>query len=99
MILYSDISSRKIVINYLFDYNKKLIQDKLYDPQLLYWQIENSMLLKQMGLNFNFIKKKIDERNKTYHKYETLMSQMTYRLVKHGKLAPLKEISRPIDES
>ena len=62
------------------------------------WQIENSLLLKQMGLNFSFIKKKMEEQNKHYYKYDNFISQLSYRLEKHGQLAPLKEISRPINE-
>ena len=98
MIQYGKLSSIKEPIAFLFDYSKFLIKEKLYDPQIMNWQIENSLLLKQMGLNFSFIKKKMEEQNKHYYKYDNLISQLSYRLEKHGQLAPLKEISRPINE-
>ena len=98
MIQYGKLSSIKEPIAFLFDYSKFLIKEKLYDPQIMNWQIENSLLLKQMGLNFSFIKKKMEEQNKHYYKYDNFISQLSYRLEKHGQLAPLKEISRPINE-
>lgn len=98
MISYENIAKLKGPIAYLFDYSKLLIHLKLYDPQILNWQIENSLLLKQMGLNFSFIKSKIEEQNKHYYKYENIISQMSYRLEKHGQLAPLRDISRKIDD-
>ncbi len=83
---------------FLFDYSKLLIKEKLYDPQILYWQIEHSSLLKSFGLNFSFLKKKMEEKNKKYYKYDTFMNQLTYRLEKHGQLAPIKEIAKHLTE-
>lgn len=40
----------------------------------------------------------MEEINKHYYKYDVFMNQMSYRLEKHGQLAPLKEISRPMTE-
>ena len=40
----------------------------------------------------------MEEQNKHYYKQDNFISQLSYRLEKHGQLAPLKEISRPINE-
>jgi hypothetical protein len=44
-------------IEFLYDYSKYLIKHKCYDEKVLNWMVENSHLLKHMGLDFNFIKK------------------------------------------
>jgi hypothetical protein len=44
-------------IEFLYDYSKYLIKNKLYDEKVLNWMVENSHLLKHMGLDFNFVKK------------------------------------------
>ena len=51
IITYSNIKEGSSY-EFLFDYSKLLIKEKLYDPQILYWQIEYSSLLKPFGLNF-----------------------------------------------
>jgi hypothetical protein len=43
-------------IEFLFDYSKILSKKNLYDKDILYWQIENSALLKPMGVDMEFIK-------------------------------------------
>ena len=43
-------------IEFLFDYSKFLCKKKHYDPDILQWQIENSNLLKPMGVDVNSIK-------------------------------------------
>jgi hypothetical protein len=43
-------------INYLFDYSEYMIKNRKYDDKILNWQIENSYLLKPMGLDFQFLK-------------------------------------------
>ncbi len=97
IITYSNIKEGSSY-EFLFDYSKLLIKEKLYDPQILYWQIEYSSLLKSFGLNFSFLKKKMEEKNKKYYKYDTFMNQLTYRLEKHGQLAPIKEIAKHLTE-
>ena len=97
IITYSNIKEGSSY-EFLFDYSKLLIKEKLYDPQILYWQIEYSSLLKPFGLNFSFLKKKMEEKNKKYYKYDTFMNQITYRLEKHGQLAPIKEIAKHLTE-
>jgi hypothetical protein len=52
-------------INFLFDYSKYLITTNKYDDKIINWQVENSMLLKPMGLDFAFIKK---VRKRIYYK-------------------------------
>ena len=54
-------------------------------------------MLQKSGLNFQFLKKKIDEQNKNYYKSENFINNMTYRLEKHGALAPSKEIAKFIN--
>ena len=93
---YSNINSNNS-IKYLFDYSDFLTEKNLYDPQILNWQIENRFLLQKSGLNFQFLKKKIDEQNKNYYKSENFINNMTYRLEKHGALAPSKEIAKFIN--
>ena len=93
---YSNINSNNS-IKYLFDYSDFLTEKNLYDPQILNWQIENRILLQKSGLNFDFLKKKIDEQNKYYYKSENFINNMTYRLEKHGALAPSKEIAKFIN--
>ena len=97
IISYNQIKE-KTSLEFLFDYSKVLIKEKLFDPQILYWQIEYSTLLKPLGLNFSFLKKKMEEKNKKYYKYDTLINQITYRLEKHGQLAPIKEIAKHLTE-
>jgi hypothetical protein len=64
-------------INYLIDYSTFLIKNKLFDEKILNWQVENSSLLKPLGLDFQFLKKKLEETNKNYYKYEVLMNQIS----------------------
>ena len=93
---YQNINPNKS-IKYLFDYSDFLTEKNLYDPQILNWQIENRILLQKSGLNFQFLKKKIEEQNKNYYKSENFINNMTYRLEKHGVLAPSKEIAKFIN--
>ena len=97
IISYNQIKE-KTSLEFLFDYSKVLIKEKLFDPQILYWQIEYSTLLEPLGLNFSYLKKKMEEKNKKYYKYDTLINQITYRLEKHGQLAPIKEIAKHLTE-
>ena len=43
-------------IEYLYDYSKFLNKHQLYDPKILQWQVENSSLLKPMGVDVGKIK-------------------------------------------
>ncbi len=61
----------------MFDYSEFLIKNKKYDEKILNWQAENSLLLKPLGLDMAFLKKKMEEKNKKYYKYDSLMHQIS----------------------
>jgi hypothetical protein len=86
-------------LNFLFDYSKYLIENRKYDQKIAYWQVENSFILKKFGLDTEFLKSMLEVNNKKYYKFENLMNQISYRLEKHGKLAPTREIGRKINEN
>ena len=67
-------------INYMIEYSKFLIENKKYDDKIMNWQIENSVLLQPLGLNYEFLKKKIKEKNQDYYKYPNLMSQISCKI-------------------
>ncbi len=64
-------------INFMNEYSKFLIKNKKYDEKIINWQIENSELLTPLGLDYEFLKKKIKEKNKEYYKYPNLISQIS----------------------
>lgn len=68
-------------IQYMFDYSEFLIKNNQYDEKILNWQAENSLLLKPLGLDMVFLKKKMEEKNKKYYKYDSLMHQITCKYI------------------
>jgi len=92
-------------INFLIEYSDFLIKTKKFDESIINWQIENSFPLRSLGLDTEFLKKKMKEKNKDYYKFPNLISQLSCkyaltfldRLDKHNKLAPAKEIVRKMD--
>jgi hypothetical protein len=64
-------------INYLIDYSQFLIKNNKYDEKIMNWQVENLMLLRPLGLDYNFLKKKMDENNLRYYKYDVFINQIS----------------------
>jgi hypothetical protein len=68
-------------INFLIEYSDFLIKNKKFDESIINWQIENSFPLRSLGLDIEFLKKKMKEKNKDYYKFPNLLSQLSCKYI------------------
>ena len=86
-------------IDFLFDYCKILGSEK-NDSKLIQWQVMNKDRLFIYGLNMAELMERINKSQPkgANSKLDTIISNLNYRLQRHGRLAPTKDIARKLDK-
>ena len=80
-------------IDYLYDYSKILGPER-NDPKTLQWQLYNLDRLFKYGIDISVLKKRNKEQSSGHFKMSNVLENISYRLQKHGKLAPSIDIAR-----
>ena len=86
-------------IDFLFDYCKILCSDK-NDSKIYQWQVMNKDRLFPYGVNVMDLMSKINNSlpKGANNKLDNIISNLNYRLQRHGRLAPTKDIARRLDK-
>ena len=91
---YEDIFKKeKPEIDFLYDYSKILGSDNS-DPKIIQWQLANLDRLFKYGIDISVLKKRNNQQNLGIYKMSSIVENISYRLQKHGKLAPSMDIAR-----
>ena len=91
---YEDIFKKeKPEIDFLYDYSKILGTDNS-DPKIIQWQLANLDRLFKYGIDISVLKKRNNQQNLGIYKMSSIVENISYRLQKHGKLAPSIDIAR-----
>ena len=91
---YDFLSHKNNDIDFLFDYSKILGPDK-YDTKIIQWQMLNKEKLFPYGIDMVVLSQRINEaQKKGVNKMSNIISNLNYRLQRHGRLAPTKDIAR-----
>ena len=91
---YEDIFKKeKPEIDFLYDYSKILGSDNS-DPKIIQWQLANLDRLFKYGIDISVLKKRNNQQNLGIYKMSSIVENISYRLQKHGKLAPSIDIAR-----
>ncbi len=94
-----DLFNRKnYEIDFLFDYSKILGPEK-NDTKIIQWQMLNKDRLFPYGIDIAILNQRINElqANGT-NKMDNIISNLNYRLQRHGRLAPTKDIARKLQK-
>ena len=86
-------------IDFLFDYCKIICSDK-NDSKIYQWQVMNKDRLFPYGVNVMDLMSKINSSlpKGANNKLDNIISNLNYRLQRHGRLAPTKDIARRLDK-
>ena len=85
-------------IDFLFDYSKILGPNK-NDTKIIQWQMLNKDRLFPYGIDIVVLTKRINEiQKKGTNKMNSIISNLNYRLQRHGRLAPTKDIARKLQK-
>ena len=91
---YEDIFKNKNPeIDFLYDYSKILGVENS-DPKIIQWQLANLDRLFKYGIDISLLKKRNDQQNLGIYKMSNIVENISYRLQKHGKLAPSIDVAR-----
>ena len=80
-------------IDFLYDYSK-ILGSENSDPKVIHWQLANLDRLFKYGIDISILKKRNDQQNLGIYKMSNIVENISYRLQKHGKLAPSIDIAR-----
>ena len=85
--------------DFLFDYCKILGSEK-NDSKIYQWQVMNKDRLFPYGVNVMDLMSKINNSQPkgANNKLDSIISNLNYRLQRHGRLAPTKDIARRLDK-
>ena len=91
---YQDLFKNKIQeIDFLYDYSKILGSQNSH-PKIIQWQLANLDRLFKYGIDISLLKKRNDQQNLGIYKMSNIIENISYRLQKHGKLAPTIDVAR-----
>ena len=91
---YEDIFKKeKPEIDFLYDYSK-ILGSENSDPKIIQWQLANLDRLFKYGIDISVLKKRNNQQNLGIYKMSSIVENISYRLQKHGKLAPSIDIAR-----
>ena len=91
---YQDLFKNKIQeIDFLYDYSK-ILGSQNSDPKIIQWQLANLDRLFKYGIDISLLKKRNDQQNLGIYKMSNIIENISYRLQKHGKLAPTIDVAR-----
>ena len=85
--------------DFLFDYCKILGPEKI-DSKLNQWQVMNKDRLFPYGIHVVDLMNRINNSQPkgANNKLDSVISNLNYRLQRHGRLAPTKDIARRLDK-
>ena len=93
---YSDVFKKmRPEIDFLFDYSIMLGPEN-NDPKIIQWQLANLDRLFKYGIDISVLKKRNKEQSSGHFKMSNVLENISYRLQKHGKLAPSIDIARDL---
>ena len=86
-------------IDFLFDYSKILGPEK-EDSKIFQWQLMNKDRLFVYGIHGVDLMARINKSQPkgANNKLDSIISNLNYRLQRHGRLAPTKDIARKLDK-
>ena len=82
-------------VDFLFDYSIMLGPEN-NDPKIIQWQLANLPRLFNYGIDISVLKKRNKEQSSGHFKMSNVLENISYRLQKHGKLAPSIDIARDL---
>ena len=80
-------------LDFLYDYSK-ILGSENSDPKIIQWQLANLDRLFKYGIDISVLKKRNNQQNLGIYKMSNIVENISYRLQKHGKLAPSDDIAR-----
>lgn len=90
---YNLFKKEKSEIDFLYDYSK-ILGPKNNDPKIIQWQLLNLDRLFKYGIDISVLKKRNKEQSSGHFKMSNVLENISYRLQKHGRLAPSCDIAR-----
>ena len=90
---YNLFKKEKPEIDFLYDYSK-ILGPKNNDPKIIQWQLLNLDRLFKYGIDISVLKKRNKEQSSGHFKMSNVLENISYRLQKHGRLAPSCDIAR-----
>ena len=90
---YNLLKKEKPEIDFLYDYSK-ILGPKNNDPKIIQWQLLNLDRLFKYGIDISVLKKRNKEQSAGHFKMSNVLENISYRLQKHGRLAPSCDIAR-----
>ena len=90
---YNLLKKEKPEIDFLYDYSK-ILGPKNNDPKIIQWQLLNLDRLFKYGIDISVLKKRNKEQSSGHFKMSNVLENISYRLQKHGRLAPSCDIAR-----
>jgi hypothetical protein len=91
---YEDLFKKiKPELDILYDYSK-ILGPENNDPKTLQWQLANLDRLFKYGIDISVLKKRNKEQSSGHFKMSNVLENISYRLQKHGRLAPSNDIVR-----
>ena len=95
---YELLNHKNTEIDFLFDYSKILGPDK-NDTKVIQWQMLNKDRIFPYGIDMVVLAQRInDAQKKGTNKMNNIISNLNYRLQRHGRLAPTKDIARKLQK-
>ena len=93
---YEDLFKKvKPELDFLYDYSK-ILGPENNDPKIMQWQLANLDRLFKYGIDISILKKRNKEQSSMHFKMSNILENITYRLQKHGRLAPSCDIARDL---
>ena len=93
---YADLFKKiKPELDFLYDYSKVLGPEN-NDPKTIQWQLFNLDRLFKYGIDISVLKKRNKEQSSGHFKMSNVLENISYRLQKHGRLAPSIDIARDL---
>ena len=93
---YEDLFKKlKPELDFLYDYSKVLGPEN-NDPKTIQWQLANLDRLFKYGIDISVLKKRNKEQSSGHFKMSNVLENISYRLQKHGRLAPIIDIARDL---
>ena len=87
------LKKEKPELDFLYDYSK-ILGPKNNDPKIIQWQLLNLDRLFKYGIDITVLKKRNKEQSSGHFKMSNVLENISYRLQKHGRLAPSCDIAR-----
>jgi len=85
-------------VDFLFDYSK-ILGPKNNDTKIIQWQMLNKDRLFPYGIDITLLTERINKLQKNgSNKMNNIISNLNYRMQRHGRLAPTKDIARKLQK-